>query len=70
MKKTEINEMAAKPKAELESLLREHKERLRVLKFDLAAGKVKNVNELHNTKKAIARIMTFLHLKGLEKSDI
>ena len=68
MKKNEISEMAAKPTVELQSLLREYKEHLRVLKFDLAAGKVKNVNELHNTKKAIARIMTFLHSKGSEKS--
>jgi ribosomal protein L29 len=34
---------------------------LRALRFDLAAGKVKNVAELHETRKRIARAKTFLH---------
>ncbi len=50
-----------KPAAELERLLKDSRERLRVLRFDLAAGKVKNVSELHKVRKTIARILTFLH---------
>ena len=60
MKYKEIQELKAKPAAELQSLLKENRERLRVLRFDLAAGKVKNVNELHAVKKTIARALTFL----------
>ncbi len=43
---------------ELEKLLQEQKERLCQLRFDLVAGKVKNVRELRNTKKIIAQIKT------------
>ncbi|RLC38565.1 MAG: 50S ribosomal protein L29 [Candidatus Nealsonbacteria bacterium] len=48
---------------ELQRLLREKRERLRQLRFDLAGGKVKNVREIRETKKDIARILTFLKLK-------
>ena len=60
MKYKDIQELKAKPAAELQKLLKENRERLRVLRFDLAAGKVKNVNELHTVKKTIARVLTFL----------
>lgn len=60
MKLREIQEMKRKSSAELLKLVKDGRERLRVLKFDLAAGKVKNVGELRETKKAIARAMTFL----------
>lgn len=62
MKKKEIIELKAKPLAELLKLLREGRERLRVLKFDLAAGKVKNVKELRKLHKDIARILTFIRI--------
>jgi len=68
MKKMDIDDLKTKPEAELLNLLHEYREKLRELRFDLAAGKVKNVNEIHNTKKAIARISTFLNLKK-NKSD-
>ena len=60
MKKKEIQEMKNKSVGELERLVHESGEKLRALRFDLAAGKVKNVNELHETKQAIARAKTFL----------
>jgi ribosomal protein L29 len=60
MKKNEIKELKNKSAGELESIVRESNEKLRALRFDLAAGKVKNVNELHHTKKKIARAKTFL----------
>jgi large subunit ribosomal protein L29 len=55
-----ISELAQKNKSELEKLLQENRERLRVLRFDLAAGKVKNVREIRKIKKDIARILTIL----------
>lgn len=60
MKKKEIQELKTKPLAELQKLVKEWRERLRVLKFDLAAGKVKNVQELRKLHKDIARALTFM----------
>ena len=48
---------------DLRVLLRESKEKLRRLKFDLAAGKVKNVREIRSIKKEIARILTIINVK-------
>lgn len=61
MKKREIQELKNKSLGELEHIVTDGRERLRALRFDLAAGKVKNVNELHQTRKKIARAKTFLH---------
>lgn len=55
-----ISEIKQKPKKELERLLREDQEKLRQLRFDLSAGKVKNVREIRKIKKDIARILTIL----------
>jgi len=55
-----ITELRQKSKTELERMLKENRERLRQLRFDLASGKVKNVREIRNLKKEIARILTLL----------
>lgn len=39
-------------------MLQDNREKLRQLKFDLASGKVKNVREIRQIKKDIARILT------------
>jgi large subunit ribosomal protein L29 len=57
-------ELRQRSKEELEKLLEESRERLRQLKFDLAAGKVKNVREIRKIKKEIARILTLLCQKN------
>jgi len=64
MKKKEIQELKNKTVGELEHLVIESGEKLRALRFDLAAGKVKNVNELHHMRKTIARAKTFLKQHG------
>ena len=61
MKKQQIQEMKNKPEAELRKMLREDREKLRGLKFDLAAGKVKDIAELREMRKNIVRILTFLN---------
>jgi large subunit ribosomal protein L29 len=61
MKKKDIQELKNKTVAELHRVVTESVEHLRALRFDLAAGKVKNVAELHQTRKRIARAKTFLH---------
>ena len=57
MKATELKK---KSKKELNKLLLDSRERLRVLRFDLALGRVKNVKEIGRFKKDIARILTIL----------
>jgi large subunit ribosomal protein L29 len=47
-------------KGELLKNATEGREKLRQLRFDLAAGKVKNVSQIRQIRKEIARIMTLL----------
>ena len=55
-----IQELRQKSKTELQKMLQDSRERLRQLRFDLTAGKVKNVREIRKIKKEIARILTLL----------
>jgi len=57
----DFQELKFKAPAELHKILRDEKEKLRELKFNLAAGKVKNANDLKNIRKQIARILTILN---------
>lgn len=61
MKTKELQNFRNKPTAELEKELGGYREKLRKLKFDLSAGKVKNIREIKETKKMIARILTFMN---------
>jgi ribosomal protein L29 len=67
MKKKEIQELKNKPLGELEHIVLDGGEKVRALRFDLAAGKVKNVNELRHARKTIARAKTFINQNGNEK---
>ncbi len=58
-----IKELRPKSEKDLQRLLHEDRERLRKLKFDLSAGKVKNVREVRSIKKDIAKILTILNNK-------
>jgi ribosomal protein L29 len=60
MKKKSFQEIKNKSAAELQKDLAGQRERLRVLKFDLAAGKVKNIREIRVVKKSIAQILTII----------
>jgi len=55
-----IQELRQKSKPEIETLLREDREKLRQMRFDLASGKIKNISEIRKIKKDVARIMTIL----------
>ncbi len=61
MKNKEIQQIKTKPLAELEKELIHYRETLRKLKFDLSQGKVKNIKEIQETKKMIARILTIIN---------
>jgi len=60
MKKKDIQELKHRTSAELEALIKESSEKLRGLRFDLAAGKVKDITQIHEAKKKIARMKTFI----------
>jgi len=60
MKKKDIQELKIKSVDELAHLVRDESEKLRGLRFDLAAGKVKDITKIHEARKKIARMKTFI----------
>jgi len=58
-----IAEIRQKTEKELNKLLGEKREKLRELRFDLAAGKVKDIKDIRGTRKDIAKILTILNEK-------
>lgn len=67
MKKKEIQELKVKPVEELNHLIHEAGEKLRTLRFDLAAGKVKDISLIKELKKKVARMKTFVHERANTK---
>lgn len=64
MKKQEkIKEFKKMGEPRLLKSLVEKREKLRQLRFDLTAGKVKNVREIREIKKDIARLLTLQKLQ-------
>jgi len=53
-------ELRQKTKEELAVMLKENREKTRVLRFDLASKKLKKTNELGEVKRQIAQILTIL----------
>lgn len=60
-------ELRKKSKEDLEKILKEKREKLQKLRLDLSLGKLKNVKEIGQTKKDIARILTII--KTCQKKD-
>lgn len=56
-----MKELIKKTEKELKALLVEKREALRVFKFAMVGGKVKNMKEGASIKKEIAQIMTLLN---------
>jgi ribosomal protein L29 len=55
-----IKEIREKNKEELKKLLNEKREAVRKSRFDVAAKQVKNIREMRNDKRDIAKILTIL----------
>jgi len=55
-----LRELKQRSDKELKETLSSLREKLRELRFNLAGGRVKNIREIHQTKKTIARILTLL----------
>ena len=58
-----LTELKQKSKQELQRIFDDDRKILGQLRFGLSAGKVKNVKEVHNLKKEIARILTLIKEK-------
>jgi large subunit ribosomal protein L29 len=65
-----IKELRQKSIDELKNIVFEKREKLRQLRFDLAAGKVKNVREIRKIRRDIARILTVLKEKSLDNNNL
>ena len=61
MNKKEFEVISQKSDIELKKLVLEFKDKLWSSKKDLKAGKVKNIKEVKNVRKDIARILTILN---------
>lgn len=64
MKKNELADLKGKTFEELTRFLLDAKEELSKIKIDMSLGKNKNVSQLRNKRKDIARIMTILSMKA------
>ncbi|MBI2628163.1 MAG: 50S ribosomal protein L29 [Candidatus Niyogibacteria bacterium] len=56
-----IKELAAKSKEELKSLLDKERSNLLQFRFNVTAGKVKNLKEARQIRKNIAQLLTLLN---------
>ena len=64
-----VKELKDKPKGYLEKILQEKREKLRQFRFEISQKKLKNVKEIKNIKKDIARTLTIINSKfGSKKS--
>ncbi len=68
MKKNELKNLKRKSIDDLQKELFNERERLRVLLFDLASGKVKNSAAVMTKRRDIARIFTIIKEKEANKS--
>lgn len=62
--KEKANELRTKGKEELNTMLKDGKENLRSLSFDVHLGSLKNVKAIDKQKKLVARILTVLKEKN------
>lgn len=64
-----IKELKQKTDKELKEILIHLKDALRELRFNLAGGKVKNINEIHHTRRDIARVLTLIKQNERTKNN-
>jgi ribosomal protein L29 len=62
--KLKAKELKLKTENELRMMLRENREKIRALRFDLASKKLKNTNEIGFVRKQIAQILTILNIQN------
>jgi len=62
MKSKDIQQLKKKSLPDLRKELKERQDKLWQLKNDLASGKVKNIREIRDAKKTVARLKTFIKI--------
>ena len=62
-----VKELRKKERKELEKMTQDLRKKMSDLRFKFSSGKLKNVKEITNSKKEIARILTILLIR---KKDI
>ncbi len=63
----ETKEIKQKSEEELKNILSKKRKDLQEVRFNISSGRVKNIKELRNLKKDIARILTILNEGSYEK---
>ncbi len=63
----ELSEIRKKSVSQLQKSLQDLREKLRDIRFRVTSNKLKNVGEVKETKKEIARILTVLNEKNKGK---
>ena len=64
-----IKELKQKTDKELKEVLIHLRDTLRELRFNLAGGKVKNINEIHRTRRDVARVLTLIKQNERAKNN-
>ncbi len=67
MKKKDIQDLKHQTAEALQAMIKDANEKLRTFRFDLAAGKVKDISEIREMKKKVARMKTFMQEHGSKK---
>jgi len=57
-------EIRKKDKKDLEKLIQDLKKKLSDIRFKFSSNKLKNIQDISNTKKEIARILTIINEKS------
>lgn len=63
-----LKELREKSDAELGNLLREQREKVRELRFKVSQDQHKDVRDLRDAKKLVARLLTILREKNSKQS--
>lgn len=62
-----MSELTEKTEQELQNVLADARERVRMLRFGIAAKQVKNIREIRASRKTIARVLGVLRARSLKK---
>jgi ribosomal protein L29 len=65
--KEELKEIKLKSAAELQKILNASREKLRELRFKVSQNQLKNIREIRNLKKKIAKTLTLINQKRQDK---
>ncbi len=65
----DIKELKQKSVAELQTILNDYREKIRDLRFKIASKQIKNIREIREAKKTVARILMLLSGKKIEEKN-